>query len=154
MIIMERYDDLAWKRSEAKIVATETVRFTYRGVTVELDLAEANYADVNKYMEELAEAGTIVKGRKGDIKSGPRSSGNVTRTTAENKNLREWVRANNIMARKGKPRLAYRTEISGKYYYPQWLWDLYDAATEEADGVGVDRPDRRAADAGNRGGKG
>jgi Lsr2 len=154
MQILERYDDLAWKRSQSKIVATHTERFTFRGVTVELDLADANFEDVCKYLTELAEAGTVVRGRVSEVKHGPRKSGSVVRTTRENKLLREWVRSNNIMARKGKPRLAFTTEQSGKYYYPQWLWEQYDMAMEVADGLGSSRSGQRTADAGHRGGEG
>jgi Lsr2 len=153
MQILERYDDLAWKRSQAKIVADHTLRITVQGVTIELDLAEANYADVTKYLGELAEAGRVVKGRASSIK-GNSKSGNVTRTPRENKLLREWCQANGIMARKGRERWAYLTDKANKNYYPQWLWDMYDAAMEEAHGVGGDRPDRQPADAGNRRGKG
>jgi Lsr2 len=153
MQILERYDDLAWARSQTKIVATHTERFTYRGATVELDLADANYEDVNKYLSELAEAGTIVKGRAATIRN-PSKSGNITRSYAENKALREWCRNNRVMARKGRERFAYLTEVANKNYYPKWLWDLFDAAMEEANGVGSDRPEQRAADAGNRRGKG
>lgn len=155
MQILERYDDLAWHRSEAKIQADHTIRLTFQGVTIELDLADANYADVSKYMGELAEAGRVVKGRASTLKSGHhKSSGNITRSYPENKKLREWCHENGIMAKKGRTRYAYKTDKADKNYYPQWLWDLYDAAMEEAHGVGGDRPNGQPADAGNRRGKG
>jgi Lsr2 len=156
MQVLERYDDLAWQRSQAKIVADHTVRITFQGVTIELDLAEANYSDVMKYMGELAEAGRVIKGRAATITKGRSGgkSGNITRSYAENRRLREWCQENGIMAKKGRPRFAYKTDKADKNYYPQWLWDLYDAAMEETHGVGSGGPERRAADAGNRRGQG
>lgn len=146
-------DDLAYFRSQAEIEAENEFRFSWGGTDYVLDLADPNYADVTKFFTELAAAATVlrVKAKTGLGRAGPGTS-NGGRSTSENAKLRTWVKKNNIMAREGRPRLGYLTE-QGKHRYPDWLWDLYDAR-EEADGLGSDRPDRRPADAGNRGGKG
>lgn len=146
-------DDLAYYRSQAEIEALNEFRFSWKGNDYVLDLGEGNYSDVTKYFTELANAATVLRVKAKPLlgRAGPGTS-NGGRSTKENTELRTWVRKNNIMAREGKPRLGFLTE-QGKHRYPDWLWDLYDAR-EEAHGVGVDRPDRRAADAGDRGGKG
>jgi hypothetical protein len=145
-------DDLAYYRSQAEIEAKNELRFSWEGTNYVLDLADANYADVRKYFTELANAATalVVKGKPVG-RAGPGTS-NGGRSTPENAKLRAWVKANNIMAREGKPRLGYLTE-QGKHRYPDWLWDMYDAR-EESNGVGGDRSGQRTADAGHRGSQG
>lgn len=145
-------DDLAYYRSQAEIDAPHEFRFAWGGTDYVLDLGEGNYSDVTKLFTELANAATVLRVKSKPVgRAGPGTS-NGGRSTPENAKLRAWVKKNNIMAREGKPRLGYLTE-QGKHRYPDWLWDMYDAR-EEADGVGVDRPIGRAADAGNRGSKG
>jgi hypothetical protein len=146
-------DDLAYYRSQAEIEAPHEFTFSWEGTTYVLDLGEGNHADVTKYFTELANAATILRNRPGAKNpggSGPGTS-NGGRSRKENGELRVWVRANNIMAREGKPRLAFLTP-EGKHRYPEWLWSAYDMR-EAVNGLGGDRPEQRAADAGNRGSK-
>jgi hypothetical protein len=146
------FDDLAFYRSQAEIEALEEFRFSWNGTDYVLDLGEGNFADVTKYFTELANAASVLRVKAKPLgRAGPGTS-NGGRSTPENAKLRAWVKANNIMAREGKPRLGYLTE-QGKHRYPDWLWDMYDAR-EEPHGVGGAGPDRRAADDSNRGGKG
>ena len=147
MKVLEVYDDLAFARSQAKLLADVSCKITLEArdartgrvikvpETFLLDLGEGNWQDVSKYLGELAEAGKLMQRQPGTQQG---KSGNISRGRKENDKLHRWVRDNQVMHRDDPTRMAHLTP-SGKAYRPGWLWDMYDAAMEAKDGVGGDR---------------
>jgi hypothetical protein len=160
--VLEVYDDLAFARSQAKLLADVSCKITLEAKdartgrmikvseTFLLDLGEGNWQDVSKYLGELAEAGKLMQRQPGTQQG---KSGNISRGRKENDKLHRWVRENQVMHRDDPTRMAHLTP-SGKAYRPGWLWDMYDAAMEAKDGVGGAGPEQRQPDPGDRGRQG
>jgi hypothetical protein len=132
--VLETYDDLAWARSQAKLLATAAYRVTVevrdpntgkllrpeQAFTIEL--AEGNAQDVDKYLGELADAGHVVR---------PPPKPKTTRVRRHSntyyRDLREWCVRENVRSRTDPERYAYESP-GGSNNYPDWLCEMYDAA--------------------------
>lgn len=101
------YDDLAWKQSEEKVEAEETIEFSFEGQDMTIDLSGENAALYREVMRAFVEAGTPVPKKTSGRKKGaatatpagataPKKATSAPKSGSneENVQIREWA-ANN-----------------------------------------------------------
>jgi hypothetical protein len=99
------YDDLAWKQSEEKMEANETVEFSIDGQDVVIDLTGQNAEMLREMLRPFVEAGTPAPKKVGGRKKGATASSTSaiapkkTSTPAKGSNeenvaIREWAARN------------------------------------------------------------
>jgi hypothetical protein len=69
--------------------AVETIRFSLDGKDMEIDLSEANAAELRKSLEKFVQAGRRVSG--GSARGGKRSGGSTTSNREETQAIRLWA---------------------------------------------------------------
>lgn len=119
------FDDLAWKQSEEKVEAEETIEFSFEGQDLTIDLSGDNAALFREVMRSFVDAGTPApKKTSGRKKAAPATAGATAPKKAsspakggndENQQIREWAAANGF-------------ELSERGRIPQQVKDAWAAA--------------------------
>lgn len=123
--IINFYDDLDLHNKDEKNPAKGTLKVGLDDKTVELDVSEEHYAMIVEFITPLLEAGRKV-GVGGKVESNGSTKGSRKAAIDYRKNLREWVRANDIKNHSNTG-WAYETETgSHSTYYPAWLIEKYE----------------------------
>lgn len=123
--IVKMTDDLELAQSGNEVVANQTVTIGLNGREWELDLTDEHCQEIEDFFAPLIEAGRKIKGGPGRA---PGPQGPLDKNRLEYlRSLRAWVKRCDIKNTAGNG-WAYTTNTgTGKTYYPQWLFDKYDA---------------------------
>lgn len=129
--VVKFHDDLDQHLHGKDTEATRTITVAFEGKAVELDVSDANYTMVHDFMLPLLASGRKITASKN---SQPRMRASYTidpESVKYKKELREWVKANNIR-NLNDTGWAYETMTgTHKTYYPEWLHKKYKAYLEE-----------------------
>jgi hypothetical protein len=135
VIILERYDDLDYRRDKTKTLAVQyDVPVSWKGKSVTLDLSQQNYERLDALLTEMIQAGSPVRDGGQRTPEGTRSRAHGRRENSYYDGLRAFTDERKITKRDGTGRPAYASAVNGKKFdYPDWLIRMYDEHLARAD---------------------
>jgi hypothetical protein len=123
-IMITSFDDVEAAAERRVPAAYENVNLVFGGKEVQLDLSTDNYNRLSEFLRPYMDAGTRAPKQAAVAGAKPRAGSRASRSTK--RAVREWCKAENIMAKDNPKRFAYLT-TTGKFYYPVWLMEQFEA---------------------------
>lgn len=100
--------------------AVETVTFSFRGVTYEIDLSDKNTKALDRFLGDyISHARKVAPPKNGRKKGRPRQPQQRVHVRASNESVRAWAKSNHI-------------QLSSRGRIPYEVWEAFEKANPDA----------------------